>query len=144
MSILIVVADASRARFLVAETRKGRLIEASDFVHNASRQHEQELTSDGKGTGQDATGYGQHTMGHENETHKHHKESFARDLCTEIEKVMKAGKTGKIYLLAAPAFLGMLRKLMNKQTLKLITGEIQKDLVNHSIQEIRSHLPVLL
>ena len=144
MSILIVVADASRARFMTAETRKGPLIESSDFVHNASRQREQQLTSDAKGTGKDATGYGNHSMGHENESHKLHKESFARELSAEIDKVLQTGETGRIYILAAPVFLGMLRKFLSKQAMKIIAGEVQKDLVSHRIEEIRSHLPILL
>jgi protein required for attachment to host cells len=80
-------------------------------------------------------------MGHENAAHQKHAETFAYELCGEIDKLRRNSDLHKIYLVASPKFLGLLRSSISKQCTELLVGEINKDLVNHSIEDIRSHLP---
>ena len=144
MSICVVVADSSKARILLAENGRGALIDDRDFVHPESRLREQDLVSDGTGNETDSGGYGKHSMGHENAAHRKHAETFANELCGEIDKLRRNSDLHKIYLVASPKFLGLLRSSMSKQCTELLVGEINKDLVSHSIEDIRSHLPKLL
>ena len=141
MSIIVLVADGSRARMLRAEDGASALTESEDFVHPESRLREQDLSSDGSGSGRDSGGYGLHSMGHEKEAHQRQQENFARELSREIERLRGAGGLRRIYLVAPPGFLGRLRAALDKQSAELVAGEVDKELVTSSLQEIRSHLP---
>lgn len=141
MSICVVVADSSRARILLAESGQSPLIDEKDFIHPESRLREQDLISDGTGSESDAGGFGKHSMGHERTAHEKEMKNFADELCVEIDRLRQGSDLRRIYLVAAPKFLGLLRAAMSKQCSSLIEGEISKDLVSHSIEDIRSHLP---
>lgn len=83
-------------------------------------------------------------MGHENDAHQHQASQFSRDLTNEIERKKSAGTLGRIYIIAPPAFLGLIRADLSQASAELVAGTINKDLVNHSAVDIRSHLPQLL
>lgn len=141
MSICVVVADSSRARILVAESGNSPLVDEKDFIHPESRLREQDLVSDGSGSESDSGGFGKHSMGHEKATHQKQAEAFAHELRDEIDKLRRTSDLRRIYLVASPKFLGLLRSSINKQCAELLAGEVNKDLVEHSIEDIRSHLP---
>jgi protein required for attachment to host cells len=142
MSICVVVADSSRARILVAESEHGPLVDERDYIHAESRLREQDLVSDGTGSESDSGGLGKHSMGHEKAAHQKEAETFAHELCDEIDKLRRTRDLRRIYLVASPKFLGLLRSGISKQCAELVAGEVNKDLVDHSIEDIRSHLPV--
>ena len=141
MSLLVLVADGSRARFLYAEDGGSTLTETEDLVHPASRLRQQQLVSDGPGSGNDSGGYGRHSMGHENTAHRKQEADFARELSSEIKRLCDQSQPHRIYLVAPPRFLGELRDCLSKQSTALLAGEVDKNLVKHGIDEIRAHLP---
>ena len=141
MSICVAVADASRARILLAEYWDTPLTEYKDLVHPESRLREQDLVSDETGNVYDSGGHGIHGMGQENAAHKKEVEDFAREVCSEIDNLRKKTDLRRIYLVAPPRFLGQLRAAMNRQCHALIAGEVDKNLVMQDIEAIRSHLP---
>ena len=141
MSICVVVADSSKARFLIAESIDSPLLDQRDFVHPESRLREQDLVTDGAGSGSDSGGHGKHSMGHEKTALQKQAADFAQELGREIEKLRAAGGLYRIYLVAPPKFLGLLRTQITKSCAALVADEITKDLVKHSIDDIRSHLP---
>ena len=141
MSICIVVADGSKARILSAQNGASPLQDDGAYIHCQSRQREQDLVADKTGSGNDSGGYGKHSMGHEKAARQNQLETFAHELCKEIDNVRKKVDLREIYLIAAPKFLGLLRSGLSKQCSELLVGEVNKNLVNHSIKDIRSHLP---
>ena len=143
MSIAVVVADASRARILFTEDDAGHgvLVESEDLVHPESRLREQDLVADGTGSGNDSGGFGMHSMGHEKAAHNRQAEIFASQLCEHIDKIHRRRKLRRIYLVAPPQFLGMLRAGLGKQCASLVADEVNKNLVAHSLGDIRRHLP---
>ena len=141
MSICIVVANSSMAKFMLTEDSRSPLVEQEEYVHPQSRMREQDLVSDGSGSGSDSGGPGMHSMGHEQAARKREAETFARDIGDAIEKLRRKTDLRKIYLVAPPKFLGLLRSSVSKQCQELLRGEINKDLVKHSATDIRSHLP---
>ena len=141
MSICVVVADSSRARIMVAENGNSPLVDEKDFIHPESRLREQDLVSDGPGSESDSGGFGKHSMGHEKAAHQKQAEAFAHELRDEIDKLRRSSDLRRIYLVASPKFLGLLRSSISKQCTELLSGEVNKDLVDHSIEDIRSHLP---
>ena len=141
MPVSVIVADASRARILSTRDTPGQLSELEDLVHPESRLREQDLVADGSGSGSDSGGHGKHSMGHEKAAHDRQAEMFAKEICEQIDRQHRREKIHRIYLVAAPAFLGMLRARLSKQCASLVAGEISKNLVTHSLQDIREHLP---
>ncbi len=141
MSICVIVADSSAARFLIAESIDSPLIEDRDFVHPESRLREQDLVSDGSGSGSDSGGHGKHSMGHEKTAVQKQAADFANEVAAELEKLRAAGGLYRVYLVAPPKFLGLLRSSLNKSCTALVSGEIGKDLVKHGIDDIRAQLP---
>jgi protein required for attachment to host cells len=144
MTIFVVVADAGRARIFSAIDKAAPLTETKDLVNTATRLRDQDLIADGHGSGVDSAGHGKHTMGHENDAHKHQASEFSRQLADEIEKERGTGALLRIYIIAPPAFLGLIRSELTKASSELVEETIDKDLVQHSIDDIRSHLPKLL
>jgi protein required for attachment to host cells len=144
MSIWVVVADASRARIFSAEGRGGELKEFSDHVHSASRLHGKDLETDAPGRSFDSAGQGRHAMGIDAGIRKQQAEAFSRELCGIVEEGHTTQQFEKLYLVAAPGFLGLLRSHLGDGPKNCLVGEINKDLVSHSVAEIRKHLPDFL
>lgn len=139
MSVYVVVADSSRARILSGEAGSGPLIEKNDLVHPESRLRQQDIVSDASGS--EAGGFGHHSMGHEKSAKDQAAHDFARQVVAQIESIQRSGDLGRLYLVAAPRFLGMLREHLGKTCRELVSGEVDKDLVQHGLDDIRSHLP---
>ena len=144
MSVCVVVANSSKARVLLAEDAHSPLIENADYVHPQSRLREQDLVSDGSGSAADSGGFGKHSMGHEQATKHKQAGLFAQELGAEIDKLRRKTDLRRIYLVAPPKFLGLLRTSISKQCHELLHGEVHKELVTHNLEDIRSHLPKLL
>jgi protein required for attachment to host cells len=67
--------------------------------------------------------------------------NFAREISLELDKARKENKFKQFVLVAAPAFLGKLRDQMNKETQKLASYELAKNLSHLDAADIRKHLP---
>jgi protein required for attachment to host cells len=144
MSVCVVVASSSKAKVLIAEDGHSPLVESAVYDHPQSRLREQDLVSDGSGSATDSGGFGKHSMGHEQAARHKQAGLFAQEIGAEIDKLRRKTNLRRIYLVAPPKFLGLLRGSISKQCLELLHGEVNKDLVTHSIEDIRSHLPKLL
>lgn len=141
MSVCVVVANSSKAKLMLAEDAVSELIESSDFVHPESSLREQDLVSDSPGGAGDSAGPGRHSMGHEQEARQREAALFSQELMAEVEKLRQKKDLRRIYLVAPPKFLGLLRSHISKPCQALLEEEINKDLVTRDIAEIRSYLP---
>ncbi|MBK1674318.1 Host attachment protein [Ectothiorhodospira shaposhnikovii] len=144
MTTWVIVADASRARVFSAEKSFSPLVEVEDLTHPEARLHEQDLQSDRMGRAFDSTGDGRHAMGKETPPKKHEALRFARTLCDRLNNARATGQFSKLYIIAAPAFLGALRNCMDAVTQKSVAGEIDKNLTTHDPMDIRRQLPQFL
>ena len=140
MAIKVIVADGGKARFLSANTLRRPLQQTAEMVHEAGRRRDQQLTSDAPGSGKVPGGAGRHAVVERNNAHQHEADKFSREVAVVIDKQCRDKSTDALYLLAAPPFLGLLRKHLSKQTLALVQLEIAKDLTHHSIAEIQQCL----
>ncbi len=130
MSICVLVADSSKAKILVAESGQDPLVEKEVLDHPEGRLREQDLVTDGSGG-----------EGYEGEARQHQAAGFAAEICTELDRLRRTSELHRIYLVAPPKFLGLLRSALSQQCSEMLAGEINKDLVNHKIDDIRSQLP---
>jgi protein required for attachment to host cells len=139
----VVVADTSRARFFSAARPASPLVELQTLAHPASRLHEGDLVSDRPGRDRNS-GVGSHDVGTETEAKEEEAIRFAAEVCHALDSARIDGRLGKLYLVAAPAFLGLLRKQLTPPLQKLIAAEFPKNIARNDVDEIRKVLPAYL
>jgi protein required for attachment to host cells len=136
----ILAANGSRARILEYREGDSAPQEIADFVNTAARAHERDLQTDAAGR---FYGKGEHNQGHvatasedfgERETEK-----FAIDLREYFERARNERRFEELWVIAAPALLGLLRRTFPKPLRQKITLEIDKDLTTEPPAEIHRH-----
>ena len=140
----VIVADASRARMFRTQRHAGPLEEFKTLVDSAGRLSEAELVSDNKGRSFNSKGQGRHAMEPKTDAKKHRLVEFTRTLAAELEQRRVAGEFKQLVLVAAPAYLGELRKHLGAETTKLVSMELAKDFSRLDAEEIRAQLPTTL
>jgi protein required for attachment to host cells len=147
-NIWIVVADCSRARIFTADKPAGPLNEIETLNNPGGRLHEGDLVSDRGGrdsNGRGGNGSGQtHGYSTGNEAKEEEANRFAAEVCQHLEKGRTANAFGKLYVIAAPTFLGLLRKHQSGSLKALLADEIAKDITTHTVDRIRGQLPEYL
>ena len=141
--VWVIAADASRARIFTASTPSSPLVEIQTLTHPEARLHQGDLVSDRPGRDRNSGG-GSHDMGHETDAKEEEAVRFAAYVCDTIEKGRISGKCDKLYIVAAPSFLGLLRKQKCESAKKITALEISKNLATHSAADIRKNLPKYL
>ena len=145
----IVAADSSRARILQVVGREHRLVEIQDFLNPKGRMHDRELITDahprfsghggvGKSGERPTSGPGsdrQETAAVEHET-----ELFAKQIDRYLDKARVKGRFDKLYLVAPPKFLGLLRQNLGKETAKHVAEEIDKDLFWFDVLQLEKYV----
>lgn len=133
----IVVAESARARIFETASRAKPPTEIMSLAHPASRLKEGELVEDRPGR---AHGSGnRHGVGN-GDAHTHEVEIFAREVAAKLEQGRQEGRYGKLVLVAAPAFLGVLRHALTDQVEKKVSASLDKHLVDASPEDIRQHV----
>jgi len=143
-AIWVLVADSSRAQLFFASKPNGDLHPVKTFTHHESRLHERELTSDLPGRAFDSGGMGRHAMGQGIEPKQQLGINFAKQLASHLESGRKCGKYDRLYVVATPAFLGLLRKEYSPDLASMLATEIDKDFTRLNPAELRKRLPEYL
>lgn len=137
----IVLADGARARIFAVDQDEKAMAEIKEILHPESRSHERDLITDGPGFAFDSAGPGRHPVSQNESPKKHEAMKLCKELAEAIELGRAKGQFGRLVIAAAPAFLGDLRKKLHPQTVRLVTDQLNKDLVHLKPDEIRKHLP---
>ncbi len=136
----VVVADTSRARIFSAETPTSKLQETETMTHPAARLHPGDLVSDRPGRDRNAVN-GSHNLGQETTTKDEEAIRFATEVCGRLEQGRIKCQFDKLYIVAAPSFLGHIRKHQTPALKKVIAGEISKNIALKEAEEIQKCLP---
>lgn len=122
----IIAADSSRARILQVMDRDARLAEVEDFLNPPARVHDRDLMEDGhpRFSGTNGPGSDREEM----TPSEHATELFAKRVSAYLDKARSDHRYDRLHLVAAPKFLGQLRKELGKEVQKLVTDELPKDL----------------
>ena len=142
MTTWVLVADNSRARIFSAEKPASALIEIQDLTHPEARLHEGDLVSDK--TGRDQGPAGGHGVASDQSHKQDGADRFASSVCSELDAARTSGSFQKLYVVAAPTFLGLLRKHQSNALKQLVAGEVDKNLSTQDPASIRRHLPDFL
>lgn len=139
-AIWVVVADSSRARIFSADKPASPLVEIETLAHPQARLHESDLVSDRPGRDRNP-GSMSHDMGNESDAKNEESIRFAIQLNETLDSGRNRGKFAKLYVIAAPEFLGTLRKHRSSPLAKLVAAEVPKNLAAHKPVDIRKNLP---
>lgn len=138
--VWVVAADNRRAKILETDTLMGSLTEIEDLVHPVARAHGRDLTSDRPGRSFDSRGQGRHAMEPETDVKRHEAEVFAKQVAERIELARSQGKFDQLVLIAAPQFLGLLRKSLSATTDGLVAKVVDKSVADLNATAIRKYL----
>ena len=140
----IIVADSTRARIFTVDSASSPLNEIETMAHPEGRIHEKDLVSDLPGKASGKGGGGDHAFQEKIEPKREEMIEFAKRIADYLDETRKSNKLNKLVLVAAPAFLGELRNHLSKETGEKIVFELDKNLAQHSEEDIRHHLSQFL
>lgn len=137
----VVVANGVTARFFKIE--KGRtLIEMEALVHPEGRLYDHDLCGDKGGNSCPNKVNMQHGIPQQTSPKEVEAMSFAKKICERIGRCTVQGQLEKLYIAAAPSFLGLLRQAMDHQTVLLIQAQVNKDITHLKPDQIREYFPI--
>jgi protein required for attachment to host cells len=140
---VVLAADAARARLFVAERDDGALRELDDLDldNAAARVHEGDLVADRSGRQRDRPMEAGHSAYGGDSMKAHRSEEFAAEVCERAARSLHDTHAGRLYVVAEPRFLGLLRQRMDAQLRACVAGEIDKALTTKTAAQIRAALP---
>ncbi len=137
----IVVANEAAAVVYARGSRRGPLEKVLGFRNDDARLKTAELVSDRDGRSFDSHGQGRHAMSRERTGPKRHAaEAFAKRIAARMQKALHDGQCEAYALIAAPRFLGMLRKELAGPGLPEPFLSLDKDMVTQDAETIRDLL----
>lgn len=140
----IVAADAGRARIFRAGHEEAELTELADLLNAEARLQDHDALSDRRGAvTQGAAGIG-HALEPRQSRHEHVAAAFAEALARRLNAATAAGEVARLYLIAGPAFLGLLRQRLDRAALAAVVREHACDLTRRPASDIRKVLPARL
>lgn len=141
-SIMVVVANGSKARIFTTHSSHDPLVEKESLVAPEMRLHEQDMVSDlpGKNRSNSAG----HAYDDEVNPKRYEMVRFATYLSEYLDDATNKDLIARLVIVASPALLGELRKHITDKTSDLMVYELAKDLTAFSPDEIRMHLPKYL
>ena len=136
----IVVADSAQARIFSGSPGSGQWRQIEELVHAKSRIHEREVAAGEPGRIFNTDGQGRRGLSQSVSPREHEAVKFCRELAEELESARVERRYGQLVLVAAPAFLGLLRKTISVATARLISQELDKDLAHMDQQDVLKHI----
>lgn len=142
----IMVADAATSRtFLHDRPGQGMtLLDDGLFENPAAHGHTRDLGTDKPGRSFDSAGGARHAQEPRTDLHRQAKANFAKRLADYIEHGAAQKKFERLVLVAPPQMLGDLRAALGKQSARLVTDTLDKDLTKSPPAEIADHLRPLV
>lgn len=136
----VIVADAAKARVFSRKHTLAGLEELESLVNPLASMPGRDLVTDRPGRTHDRSGANRHAMEPPTDVRKLQAEAFAKELAQKIEQGRSAGQFEELVLVAPPAFLGALRKELSSNSERLVSLELNKELVQATPDEIARHL----
>jgi protein required for attachment to host cells len=131
----IVAADGTRARIFEMHAEH-RLSEIADLSNPEGRANDNEIASYTSGEGRP----GPRTNTQEPSAADHSVDMFSKHVADYLETARTQNRYGRVYLIAAPKFLGRLREDVSAGVRQLIAEELDKDISWFNARDIERYL----
>lgn len=139
--IWILIANSGNATLFTADSPTASLTELMTFDNPDARVKQMELSSDRPGRSFDSHGEGRHAMATEVEPKEQEQIRFAKLIVDRLEQGRAENAFERLVVVAAPAFLGLLRTNFNAPLSSLLSLEVDKDYTSLRPDELRARLP---
>lgn len=136
MSVVVIVADASKARIFKSTRGLKKLTEFEDFIHSESRLTDKELMSDTSRISANRRG----SLQPRTFPKDHEEQTFAKQLGRHLKELHSKEPYEELVLVASPRFLGMLRNELHASIANLVSHTIDKELIHLSTDQLLEHL----
>jgi len=140
----VVVADGARARIFEAHRQAPGLRSVLPYELTGSRLRNHDHVSDRAGQTHQSGGYGAPSMGAQTDPVEHEHELLAREVAEVLAHGRYEHRVDAIVLVAAPAFLGRLRRAIDPQTRALVVAEDAHDLSRLPEHELEGRMPATI
>lgn len=136
----ILLADGTHAR-IMCNTGPGKgLEEVRGMEFEGDNLRSGDLMADRPGRTFDSAGAHRHAMEPPSDPQREAKRSFAAELVARLQEKLQDHAFDRLVLVAAPATLGDIRKVLPKPLLAVVYGEVSKNLVHVPNHELGDHL----
>lgn len=139
--IWILAANSSQATIFKAGSPTAPLVEFTTLENPEARAKQMDLASDRPGRTFDSFGAGRHAKASEVEPKEQEQIRFAKSVAERLEQGRLANAFERLVLVAAPAFLGLLRTNLSAPLKSLVSLELDKDYTALRPDELRARLP---
>lgn len=136
----VIVADSSKAKIFARENMHAPLQKIVELDHPRSRMEMKDLVSDRRPQTYRGKGEAHHPVETKDDPKHHEALIFAKEVAHRVETAYKNGELNALELIAAPAFLGMLRDNIDDSLLQHIVRSIDKNLVHLNDKDLYSAL----
>lgn len=137
----MVVADRARARIFEAHRESPGLRPVMPYQLTTALLRVGERWSDRAGSAHIRTGHRTHSMAATTDPADHDAEVLAREVAEVLRHGRLEGRVDAVVLVAAPAFLGRLRKALDPPTMELVGGDDARDLSDLPVHELETRIP---
>jgi protein required for attachment to host cells len=137
----VVVADGARARIFEAHRHAPGLRPVLPYDLTGTRLRDRDHVSDRAGQGRQSAGYGGSPLVPQTDPIDHEHELLAREVAQVLAHGRNEHRVDAIVLVAAPTFLGRLRRSIDPQTRALVIAEDHRDLSRLPEHELEARIP---
>ncbi|NDP38972.1 MAG: host attachment protein [Rhodoferax sp.] len=141
IKIWILAANSGNATLFSADSPTAPLTELATFDNPDARAKQMDLVSDRPGRSFDSHGEGRHAMEVEVDPKKQEQIRFAKLIADRLEQGRVDNAFGRLVLVVAPMFLGLLRANFGAPLSALVSMELDKDYTALRPEELRARLP---
>lgn len=156
--IWILVAHRADARLFKSNGKLGDIQLIKEFDHPEGRRQNREIDTDAKGSRYSTTAmrgnsprgnapsmqHRKHGMDPVVEAVEHISDIFAKELATILRDGRTRNECQEVILVAEPAFLGKLRKFIDKDTGRMVSTTLNRNLSDLPVHEQVRHLDALV
>lgn len=134
----VLVADGTRARIFSKGFNTLHNVMGQDFISDNLK--DREMLSDKPGRSYESANPTRHAYEPRTDWHEHHKQLFAKELCSILEKACENADFDELIIISPPKMLGDIRGNLGKRILPKITAEIPKDISKLSERDLLEYL----
>jgi protein required for attachment to host cells len=136
----ILVADGARARILQCQGWGSGLTAVPGQARTVSNPPTRDQGTDRPGRVQESADSARHAMAPRVDWHRYEKHLFATELAGVVNRAGQEKAFDRLVIVAPPGTLGDLRAKLDKNTRRMVTAELDKDLTNLSLDELEAQL----
>lgn len=138
--IWILVANQAEAQIYSGMNVPGDLSLVATLTHEEGAAHKRDLASAAPGRVHDRMGQARHSMEPDVGVREKERRRFAKQIVTRLQSAHLQGDFDRLVLLASPAVLGVIRKMLSGDLSRAVVMEIPKDVVGQGMEEIHRQL----